>query len=119
MTSISGNTFPVKDQIRALGGKWNADKKVWEVPDAKADAARSLVAGAPALVSTPGRCLKCKGPVKAPYTICYTCKTGQSAGNGRRRSSGRGSCGCDCGECSPVCRCEAHCNCRGGNVYDC
>jgi hypothetical protein len=29
--------------------------------------------------------------------------------------------GCDCGEgcCSPRCRCEAHCVCRGGNIHDC
>jgi hypothetical protein len=25
-----GNTYPVKDQLRAAGGKWNKDKKRWE-----------------------------------------------------------------------------------------
>lgn len=37
----------------------------------------------------------------------------------KQRESKRGSCGCDCGECSRKCRCEPHCVCRGGNVYDC
>src|SRR5437764_993815 len=47
MTKISGNTYPVKDQIKALGGKWDADQKAWMVPDGKAADARKLVAGAP------------------------------------------------------------------------
>lgn len=85
MKAVSGNTYPVKDQIKALGGRWNPDRKVWMVPDAVADEAQRLVAGA--------------GPSRS-----YS-------------SRGRG-CGCDCGDCDP-CRCESHCNCRGGNVYDC
>jgi hypothetical protein len=48
MTSITGNTYPVKDQIKALGGRWDAENKCWDVPDDKADAARALVAAAPA-----------------------------------------------------------------------
>lgn len=47
MALISGNTFPVKDALKSLGGRWNADAKGWEVPDAKAVEARALVAGAP------------------------------------------------------------------------
>lgn len=31
----------------------------------------------------------------------------------------RGGCGCDCSDCAAGCRCEAHCNCRGGNIFDC
>ena len=31
----------------------------------------------------------------------------------------RGGCSCDCGDCKPRCHCESHCNCRGGNIYDC
>lgn len=30
--SLSGNTFPYKDQIKTLGGKWNAETKTWVVP---------------------------------------------------------------------------------------
>lgn len=44
--AITGNTYPVKDQIKALGGRWNPDQKAWMVPADKADAARRLVAGA-------------------------------------------------------------------------
>jgi hypothetical protein len=47
MTLITGNTFPVKDQLRALGGKWDAARRGWSVPDDKADEARKLVASAP------------------------------------------------------------------------
>lgn len=60
MTLITGNTYPVKDQIRALGGKWDAKAKVWLVPDAKADQARSLVASAPKQAySGPRKCRVC------------------------------------------------------------
>lgn len=45
--AITGNTYPVKDQIKALGGRWNADQKAWMVPADKADAAQALVASAP------------------------------------------------------------------------
>lgn len=44
---ITGNTYPVKDQIKALGGRWNGDAKGWMVPADKANAARALVSGAP------------------------------------------------------------------------
>ena len=47
MIAITGNTYPVKDQLKALGGKWNADAKAWMVPAAKADEARALVSGTP------------------------------------------------------------------------
>lgn len=47
MVAISGNTYPVKDQIKALGGRWNADAKAWMVPADKADEARRLVESAP------------------------------------------------------------------------
>lgn len=64
MVAISGNTYPVKDQIKALGGKWNPDEKSWMVPDAKADEARKLVAGAPKSDShshayRPRKCVVC------------------------------------------------------------
>jgi hypothetical protein len=44
---VTGNTYPVKDSIKALGGRWDAAAKGWRVPAAQADKARSLVAGAP------------------------------------------------------------------------
>ena len=44
---ITGNTYPVKDQIKALGGKWDPDQKGWLVPSEKADQAQALVNNTP------------------------------------------------------------------------
>lgn len=43
--AITGNTYPVKDQLKALGGRWDAGRKAWMVPETKAAAARALVGG--------------------------------------------------------------------------
>jgi hypothetical protein len=43
--AIVGNTYPVKDQLRALGGRWNPDRKAWMVPADKAEEAKALVKG--------------------------------------------------------------------------
>ena len=48
MALITGNTFPVKDLLRALGGTWDARNKGWNVPSNRASEARALVAAAPA-----------------------------------------------------------------------
>lgn len=45
-TPISGNTYPVKDQLKALGGQWQPDQKVWMVPEERAAEAEALVASA-------------------------------------------------------------------------
>ena len=50
---ITGNTYPVKDQIKALGGRWNRAAQGWDVPDQQADAARALVSGAGPSTYTP------------------------------------------------------------------
>src|SRR5690606_13952379 len=44
--AIGGNTYPVRDQLRDLGGSWDAGSKSWMVPASKADAARALVGSA-------------------------------------------------------------------------
>jgi hypothetical protein len=49
LTKITGNTYPVKDQLKALGGKWNAASKCWEVPADRAEQAWALVGGEPAV----------------------------------------------------------------------
>lgn len=41
--TISGNTYPVKDQLKALGGRWDHARKAWMVPEDKAEQARSLL----------------------------------------------------------------------------
>ncbi len=43
MALITGNTYPVKDAIKALGGRWNGTAKGWDVPEDKAAEARALV----------------------------------------------------------------------------
>lgn len=42
MVEITGNTYPVRDQLKALGGVWNKSRKCWMVPADKADAAMQL-----------------------------------------------------------------------------
>jgi hypothetical protein len=44
--TITGNTYPVKDKIKALGGRWNKGAQGWDVPAERAGQARALVAGA-------------------------------------------------------------------------
>lgn len=42
---VTGNTFPVKDQLRALGCRWNADHKAWTTTDpATLEKANAVVA---------------------------------------------------------------------------
>ncbi len=44
MMALSGNTFPVRAQLAALGGVW--DGRRWRVPESRLTEARDLVAGA-------------------------------------------------------------------------
>lgn len=44
---VYGNTYPVRDKIKALGGRWDANSKVWMVPEEKLGEAQALVAGQP------------------------------------------------------------------------
>ena len=46
MPTITGNTYPVRDQLKGLGGRWNAGAQGWDVPEDKADQARAIVAAA-------------------------------------------------------------------------
>jgi hypothetical protein len=41
---LSGNTFAHKDKIKQLGGRWDADKKVWRIPVAKTEADKKRLA---------------------------------------------------------------------------
>ena len=63
MTKVTGNTYPVKDALRALGGRWEPWSKSWVVPDDKAEAAQKLVAGSGPAKPKTGR---------APR-VCRTC----------------------------------------------
>jgi hypothetical protein len=43
MAIITGNTYPVRKQLQALGGTWVPTVKGWRVPDAREAEARQLV----------------------------------------------------------------------------
>lgn len=60
-TLITGNTYPVKEQIKALGGKWDAAAKGWRVPAHLADQARALVSGAKPSGKPAGKKCGCTG----------------------------------------------------------
>lgn len=45
-TKITGNTYPVREQLKALGGRWSQSGQCWIVPDDKAEDARKLVEAA-------------------------------------------------------------------------
>lgn len=47
MTLITGNTYPVRAELKALGGTWSKTQQGWIVPDDRTEEARALVAGAP------------------------------------------------------------------------
>jgi hypothetical protein len=47
MVPIHGNTYPVKEQLKTLGGKWDSDKRVWVVPADRESEALKIVADAP------------------------------------------------------------------------
>lgn len=42
---VTGNTFPVKEALKALGGRWDAVNKGWQIPANNATKARELVQG--------------------------------------------------------------------------
>ena len=63
-TLIVGNTFPVKDEIKGLGGRWDNDAKGWRVPADKAAEALAIVekgssTGQTAKKKAPSRCFVC------------------------------------------------------------
>ncbi len=78
MVEITGNTFAVREQLKALGGKWNAARKCWLVPDDKAEQARALVAGKPGKASgrAPRTCATCHCRIN--YGVyCGKCEFGR------------------------------------------
>lgn len=46
MQLIIGNTYPVKEQLKALGATWNKGAQGWNIPNENADRAREIVAAA-------------------------------------------------------------------------
>lgn len=52
---FTGNTFPIKDRIKSLGGHWDGDRRQWWVGTKKADDAAQLVESLSAPVMVPTR----------------------------------------------------------------
>ena len=81
LVAIRGNTYPVKDKLKALGGRWNADEKAWMVPQAHAEAAWALVTSASKAAPKYSRttCRECHGPLvnvahpRAMGGLCGSC----------------------------------------------
>ena len=59
MKLITGNTYPVKDKLRAMGGKWNPEQKGWEVPEEMETEARQIVNSASTPNYRPSVCRSC------------------------------------------------------------
>jgi hypothetical protein len=59
LVDVGGNTYPVRDQLRAIGGQWDAARKVWRVPESRLAHAQKLVANAPK-DGKPFRYTRCK-----------------------------------------------------------
>jgi len=99
-TQIPGNTYPVKEQLKALGGKWDGDAHVWIVPSDRAQEALHIVAsqpkqaskgfksrkprvsgpaqepnGAPRLNGLAGRCHLCNTPIGAKLGTLFFAAT--------------------------------------------
>jgi hypothetical protein len=43
MVPIIGNTYPIKEKLKAMGGKWNSRDKVWTVPAHREEEALTLL----------------------------------------------------------------------------
>lgn len=43
LVRITGNTFPVRERLRELGGTWDPVHHCWKVPKSNAEAARRAV----------------------------------------------------------------------------
>jgi len=46
MVEIAGNSYPAREVLKALGGRWKPNKRCWLVPESRADEARRAVASA-------------------------------------------------------------------------
>src|SRR5271154_2057721 len=86
--AITGNTFPVKDQLKALGAKWDGDNKAWMIDASKANEARKIVANALKEVTTTKskphfpRCADC-GASTGGFYRCRDCNAERREGGSR------------------------------------
>ncbi len=74
--AIRGNTYPVKDQLKALGAKWDGVEKCWMIDESKQEQALAIVRAAPAKDPNakrdfrPSRCKQC-GAAGTRYNRIY------------------------------------------------
>jgi hypothetical protein len=142
---ITGDTYPVRHALGGtwIGGEWDKERKAWIVPASKAALARLIVRNGSSLIrvrkpdgatgsadlSRPVWC-SCEQELpeseRTPFklegeTFTHTCgKRVEIIIEKHKHYARRRQCECDeYGCCRPACRCESHCVCRGGNVYDC
>jgi hypothetical protein len=47
MVEVTGNTYPVKEELKALGARWDNIGRVWRVPENKLQEAQRIVARGP------------------------------------------------------------------------
>jgi hypothetical protein len=70
---ITGNTYPVKDKLKALGGIWNPDTKAWMIPKDKAEEAQKIMAAAPAKKPRNPYYNWREPTAKGPTKVCWEC----------------------------------------------
>ena len=89
---IVGNTYPVKDQLKTLGGRWDAGARGWRVPEERATEAQALVAAHPAAAAAAPSARRANPVGWRPcgYPGCHSAYCdecdGRGAGVGRRAS---------------------------------
>jgi hypothetical protein len=94
MRLIKGNSYPVKEQIKAMGGTWNPRFKAWSVPDEKGDEAQALVnaQGESTFVPRPSRGNGSRSRYRSNYTRYSS--GAESFTNKRGRCEDAPCCGC-------------------------
>lgn len=85
LVAITGNTYPVKDALKALGAKWASFEKCWMIAAKKAAKAQAIVdaAVAPAPAFVPGP------DAKTIRTMPYSVRGGKLTAMGPLKSTGR------------------------------
>jgi len=79
--AIRGNTYPVKEQLKALGARWDAAAKVWRIDESKSAQAQAVVGGTKAAPrrETFVRCADC-GIESQGYYRCLDCNSERRPG---------------------------------------
>ena len=82
LVEITGNTYPVKDKLRAIGAKWDAGKKCWLISSRKAQEAAAIVKTAPAKAAFSTRPSAPRPSFSRDFRVCFGC--GEELAHGSR-----------------------------------